>query len=192
MLYPDCIWASSRSVKRPHAGDVWGDRASFHTVQRFCSFVFCSFYSSDPGLGSADKATFPSGRHAVSVLQSASQTLPAASSDTTKIRRDMRADSCPSLHSVDAISSLFQVTSGGTESILMACKAYRDLAFENGIRTPEMYVCVAFGFICLEYCGWKQPDHLFSTPLPSSSGGSSPHSSCPAPLTLIPSHSTES
>lgn len=30
------------------------------------------------------------------------------------------------------------VTSGGTESILMACKAYRDLAFENGIRTPEI------------------------------------------------------
>uniref|UniRef100_A0A2K5N6N9 Sphingosine-1-phosphate lyase 1 n=1 Tax=Cercocebus atys TaxID=9531 RepID=A0A2K5N6N9_CERAT len=35
------------------------------------------------------------------------------------------------------------VTSGGTESILMACKAYRDLAFEKGIKTPEMYVCVA-------------------------------------------------
>lgn len=35
---------------------------------------------------------------------------------------------------------LLQVTSGGTESILMACKAYRELAFENGIKTPEMYV----------------------------------------------------
>ncbi|XP_053438731.1 sphingosine-1-phosphate lyase 1 isoform X1 [Nycticebus coucang] len=32
------------------------------------------------------------------------------------------------------------VTSGGTESILMACKAYRDLAFEKGIRTPEIVV----------------------------------------------------
>lgn len=31
------------------------------------------------------------------------------------------------------------VTSGGTESILMACKAYRDLALEKGIKTPEMY-----------------------------------------------------
>nr|XP_044993489.1 sphingosine-1-phosphate lyase 1 [Jaculus jaculus]XP_044993490.1 sphingosine-1-phosphate lyase 1 [Jaculus jaculus]XP_044993491.1 sphingosine-1-phosphate lyase 1 [Jaculus jaculus] len=30
------------------------------------------------------------------------------------------------------------VTSGGTESILMACKAYRDIAFEKGIRTPEI------------------------------------------------------
>uniref|UniRef100_A0A8I5R2E7 Sphingosine-1-phosphate lyase 1 n=1 Tax=Papio anubis TaxID=9555 RepID=A0A8I5R2E7_PAPAN len=30
------------------------------------------------------------------------------------------------------------VTSGGTESILMACKAYRDLAFEKGIKTPEI------------------------------------------------------
>lgn len=33
-----------------------------------------------------------------------------------------------------------QVTSGGTESILMACKAYRDLAYERGIKYPEMYV----------------------------------------------------
>uniref|UniRef100_A0A8C8YWL0 Sphingosine-1-phosphate lyase 1 n=2 Tax=Lemuridae TaxID=9445 RepID=A0A8C8YWL0_PROSS len=30
------------------------------------------------------------------------------------------------------------VTSGGTESILMACKAYRGLAFEKGIKTPEI------------------------------------------------------
>lgn len=30
------------------------------------------------------------------------------------------------------------VTSGGTESILMACKAYRDLAFENGVKNPEI------------------------------------------------------
>ncbi|KAM4851827.1 LOW QUALITY PROTEIN: sphingosine-1-phosphate lyase 1-like [Thomomys bottae] len=30
------------------------------------------------------------------------------------------------------------VTSGGTESILMACKAYRDLAYEKGIKTPEI------------------------------------------------------
>ncbi|EPY83739.1 sphingosine-1-phosphate lyase 1 [Camelus ferus] len=33
---------------------------------------------------------------------------------------------------------LVKVTSGGTESILMACKAYRELAFENGIKTPEI------------------------------------------------------
>ncbi|XP_037660223.1 sphingosine-1-phosphate lyase 1 [Choloepus didactylus] len=30
------------------------------------------------------------------------------------------------------------VTSGGTESILMACKAYRDMALEKGIRNPEI------------------------------------------------------
>lgn len=33
-----------------------------------------------------------------------------------------------------------KVTSGGTESILMACKAYRDMAHERGIKHPEMYV----------------------------------------------------
>nr|XP_058154964.1 sphingosine-1-phosphate lyase 1 isoform X2 [Dasypus novemcinctus] len=32
------------------------------------------------------------------------------------------------------------VTSGGTESILMVCKAYRDLALEKGIKNPEMVV----------------------------------------------------
>ncbi|XP_062436549.1 sphingosine-1-phosphate lyase 1 isoform X1 [Rhea pennata] len=32
------------------------------------------------------------------------------------------------------------MTSGGTESILMACKAYRDLAYERGIKHPEMLV----------------------------------------------------
>ncbi|XP_063163589.1 sphingosine-1-phosphate lyase 1 [Candoia aspera] len=32
------------------------------------------------------------------------------------------------------------MTSGGTESILMACKAYRDLAYEKGIKYPEMLV----------------------------------------------------
>jgi len=31
-------------------------------------------------------------------------------------------------------------TSGGTESILMACKAWRDKAYhERGITSPEMY-----------------------------------------------------
>ncbi|XP_070608313.1 sphingosine-1-phosphate lyase 1 [Erythrolamprus reginae] len=32
------------------------------------------------------------------------------------------------------------MTSGGTESILLACKAYRDLAYEKGIKYPEMLV----------------------------------------------------
>jgi len=31
-----------------------------------------------------------------------------------------------------------QMTSGGTESLLMACKTYRDLAFSKGITQPEM------------------------------------------------------
>ncbi|KAG8435055.1 hypothetical protein GDO86_013137 [Hymenochirus boettgeri] len=35
------------------------------------------------------------------------------------------------------------VTSGGTESILMACKAYRDLAFERGIKYPEIVAPVS-------------------------------------------------
>ncbi|KAK5908160.1 hypothetical protein CgunFtcFv8_016241 [Champsocephalus gunnari] len=30
------------------------------------------------------------------------------------------------------------VTSGGTESILMACKAYRDMAYDRGIKYPEI------------------------------------------------------
>ncbi|KAJ6657739.1 hypothetical protein lerEdw1_001926 [Lerista edwardsae] len=32
------------------------------------------------------------------------------------------------------------MTSGGTESILMACKAYRDMAYEKGIKYPEILV----------------------------------------------------
>ncbi|XP_074856364.1 sphingosine-1-phosphate lyase 1 isoform X1 [Carettochelys insculpta] len=35
------------------------------------------------------------------------------------------------------------MTSGGTESILMACKAYRDLAYERGIKHPEILVPVS-------------------------------------------------
>jgi len=33
-----------------------------------------------------------------------------------------------------------QMTSGGTESIMLACKAYRDLACSRGIQHPEMLV----------------------------------------------------
>uniref|UniRef100_A0A5F8G8Q2 sphinganine-1-phosphate aldolase n=1 Tax=Monodelphis domestica TaxID=13616 RepID=A0A5F8G8Q2_MONDO len=35
------------------------------------------------------------------------------------------------------------VTSGGTESILMACKAYRDMAYEKGIKFPEIVAPVS-------------------------------------------------
>lgn len=30
------------------------------------------------------------------------------------------------------------MSSGGTESIMLACRAYRDLAYEKGIKKPEM------------------------------------------------------
>ncbi|XP_047198304.1 sphingosine-1-phosphate lyase 1 isoform X2 [Hippoglossus stenolepis] len=35
------------------------------------------------------------------------------------------------------------VTSGGTESILMACKAYRDMAYERGVKYPEIIAPVS-------------------------------------------------
>lgn len=35
------------------------------------------------------------------------------------------------------------VTSGGTESILMACKAYRDIAYERGVKHPEILAPVS-------------------------------------------------
>ncbi|KAG2462708.1 SGPL1 lyase, partial [Polypterus senegalus] len=38
---------------------------------------------------------------------------------------------------------LVKVTSGGTESILMACKAYRDIAVERGVRFPEIVAPVS-------------------------------------------------
>lgn len=34
----------------------------------------------------------------------------------------------------------FQVTTGGTESIIMACKAFRDLAYSKGISNPQIIV----------------------------------------------------
>ncbi|XP_036067188.1 sphingosine-1-phosphate lyase 1-like isoform X2 [Oryzias melastigma] len=35
------------------------------------------------------------------------------------------------------------VTSGGTESILMACKAYREMAYERGVKHPEILAPVS-------------------------------------------------
>lgn len=43
-----------------------------------------------------------------------------------------------------------QMTSGGTESILMACKAYRDLAYERGIKHPEMWAILC----CWDFSLW--------------------------------------
>ena len=34
------------------------------------------------------------------------------------------------------------MTTGGTESIMLACKAYRDMAIERGVQYPEMWVLV--------------------------------------------------
>jgi sphinganine-1-phosphate aldolase len=34
------------------------------------------------------------------------------------------------------------MTTGGTESIMLACRAYRELAYERGIKRPEMVVPV--------------------------------------------------
>ena len=49
------------------------------------------------------------------------------------------------------------MTSGGTESCLMACKTYRDLArAERGVKRPNMVVpCtahVAFDKVCGTFC----------------------------------------
>ena len=38
------------------------------------------------------------------------------------------------------------MTTGGTESLLLACKAYRDWAYDRGIERPEMYVTLIFQF----------------------------------------------
>lgn len=35
---------------------------------------------------------------------------------------------------------VMQMTAGGTESIMLACKAYRDRAISRGIKYPEMIV----------------------------------------------------
>lgn len=32
------------------------------------------------------------------------------------------------------------MSSGGTESIMLACRAYRDMAYDKGISRPEMFV----------------------------------------------------
>ena len=32
------------------------------------------------------------------------------------------------------------MSSGGTESIMLACRAYRDMAYEKGITRPEMII----------------------------------------------------
>lgn len=82
----------------------------------------------------------------------------------------------------------WQMTSGGTESILMACKAYRDLAYERGIKQPEMWVvppqlfpCGACGISCppwaevvLDLNNPSFHSSLPPIPCPSLSGGEKP------------------
>lgn len=49
----------------------------------------------------------------------------------------------------DSVGAGGTTTSGGTESILMACKAYRDWARETkGITEPEMFVPPSVIFPC--------------------------------------------
>lgn len=49
---------------------------------------------------------------------------------------------------IDEAGGAGTTTSGGTESILMACKAYRDRArVERGITEPEMYVASSSFFL---------------------------------------------
>ncbi|VDP22514.1 unnamed protein product [Soboliphyme baturini] len=47
------------------------------------------------------------------------------------------------LYNGDPLRSCGTVTSGGSESILLACLAYRNQARENGIKCPEMLVPVS-------------------------------------------------
>lgn len=54
--------------------------------------------------------------------------------NAVEAKSELLTDWLTSLH----ILPFCQVTSGGTESILMACKAYRDIAYERGIKYPEM------------------------------------------------------
>lgn len=67
----------------------------------------------------------------------------------------MHADVFPDVRKMEAevvrmVCNLFHgdenscgtMTTGGTESIMLACKAYRDLAYANGVKRPEMVVPV--------------------------------------------------
>ncbi|XP_036591088.1 sphingosine-1-phosphate lyase 1 isoform X2 [Trichosurus vulpecula] len=53
------------------------------------------------------------------------------------------------------------VTSGGTESILMVCKAYRDLAYEKGIKYPEIVAPVSV------HAAFEKAAHYFGMKLKS-------------------------
>ena len=54
-----------------------------------------------------------------------------------KMEAEIVRMSCNLFHG-DRQSSCGSVTSGGTESILLACKTYRDWAYDRGIKKPEM------------------------------------------------------
>ncbi|XP_037533756.1 sphingosine-1-phosphate lyase 1 [Nematolebias whitei] len=58
-----------------------------------------------------------------------------------KMEAEVVRMSCTLFHGGPA--SCGTVTSGGTESILMACKAYRDMAYERGVRHPEILAPVS-------------------------------------------------
>ncbi|XP_034007921.1 sphingosine-1-phosphate lyase 1 isoform X1 [Trematomus bernacchii] len=58
-----------------------------------------------------------------------------------KMEAEVVRMSCTLFHG--GANSCGAVTSGGTESILMACKAYRDMAYERGIKYPEIVAPVS-------------------------------------------------
>lgn len=66
-----------------------------------------------------------------------------------------------SLFHADSQRGCGTTTSGGTESIIMACKAYRDWArVERGITEPEMWVKLLFSdcIYCI-YTEWLEQGH---------------------------------
>ncbi len=52
------------------------------------------------------------------------------------------------------------MTIGGTESILLACKAYRDRGYARGIKRPEMYVLIISRVIHIDVRGQRDTCYI--------------------------------
>lgn len=50
---------------------------------------------------------------------------------------------------------IYQVSSGGTESILLACLAYRNRAYANGIYEPDMLVTLLIVYLISTFSTFK-------------------------------------
>lgn len=61
--------------------------------------------------------------------------------DVRKMEAEVVRMTCNLFHG-DRERSCGVMTTGGTESIMMACKAYRDLSYSRGVKHPEMVVPV--------------------------------------------------